>query len=146
MGKNRSAGQTNRVNRSQKKDTHSLYLQCFHQRSFQKFSEKSYKFKFRLFTDKRNLIWWKSLRVSFGQMVNYFMAVFIGNWIGNFRLVQWRKYNTIVNVDWTIRIAVKNTYSSLRIHFRALLSFSKYFDCNIHFLCFNTEVEHFSKL
>ena len=59
-GMNRSAGQTNRVNREavlvrfvcsalrfiphepRKKDTHSLYLQCFQQRLFLKFSEKSY--------------------------------------------------------------------------------------------------------
>ena len=58
-GMNRSAGQTNRVNREavlgwfvcsalrfiphepRKKDTHSLYLQCFQQRHFLKFSEKS---------------------------------------------------------------------------------------------------------
>ena len=62
-GMNRSAGQTNRVNREavlvrfvcsalrfiphepRKKDTHSLYLQCVQQRPFLKFSEKSYKFK-----------------------------------------------------------------------------------------------------
>ena len=60
---NRSAGQTIRVNREavlgrfvcsalrfiphepRKKDTHSLYLQCFQQRLFLKFSEKGYKFK-----------------------------------------------------------------------------------------------------
>ena len=60
---NRSAGQTNRVNREavlgrfvcsalrfiphepRKKDTHSLYLQCFQLRSFLKLSKKSYKFK-----------------------------------------------------------------------------------------------------
>ena len=66
-GMNRSKGQTNRVNCkvapihspwTQKKGTHSLYLQCFYQRSFLKFSEKSYKFKFLLFTDTLNLIWW----------------------------------------------------------------------------------------
>ena len=62
-GMNRSAGQTNRVNREavlgqfvcsalrfiphepRKKDAHSLYLQCFQQRLFLKFSEKGYKFK-----------------------------------------------------------------------------------------------------
>ena len=58
-GMNRSAGQTNRVSLraiclfrakihspwTQKKDTHSLYLQCFQQRPFLKFFDKSYKFK-----------------------------------------------------------------------------------------------------
>ena len=61
-GMNRNAGQTNRVNREAflvrfvcsalrfiprepRKKTHSLYLQCFQQRPFLKFSEKSYKFK-----------------------------------------------------------------------------------------------------
>ena len=62
-GMNRSVGQTNRVNREavlvrfvcsalrfiphepREKDTHSLYLQCFQQRPFLKFSEESYKFK-----------------------------------------------------------------------------------------------------
>ena len=44
---NRSAGQTNRVNREEprRKDTHSLYLQCLQQGLFLKFSEKSYEFK-----------------------------------------------------------------------------------------------------
>ena len=59
-GMNRSAGQTNRVNREavlerfvcsalrfiphepRKKDTHSLYLQCFQQGPFLKFSDKRY--------------------------------------------------------------------------------------------------------
>ena len=80
------------------KDTHSLYLQCFHQRSFLKFSEKSYKFKFLLFTDTLNLNWCKSLRVWFGKLANYFMTVFIGNWIKIFCKVQWRKYDTIANI------------------------------------------------
>ena len=62
-GINRSAGQTNHVNREavlgqfvgsalrfiphepRKKDTHSLYLQCFQQGPFFKFSDKHYKFK-----------------------------------------------------------------------------------------------------
>ena len=39
-----------------KKDPHSLYLQCFHQRSLRKFSENSNKCKFLLFTDTLNLI------------------------------------------------------------------------------------------
>ena len=61
---NRSAEQTNRVNREtvlvrfvcsallfvsheqRKKDTHSLYLQCLQQRSLLRFSEQSKKFKF----------------------------------------------------------------------------------------------------
>ena len=61
---NRSAEQTNRVNREavlvrfvcsalrfishelRKKDTHSLYLQCLQQRSILRFSEQSKKFKF----------------------------------------------------------------------------------------------------
>ena len=61
---NRSAEQTNRVNREavlvrfvcsalrfishepRKKDTHSLYLQCLQQKSLLKFSERSKKFKF----------------------------------------------------------------------------------------------------
>ena len=61
---NRSAEQTNRVNREavlvrfvcsalrfishepRKKDTHSLYLQCLQQRPLLKFSEQSKKFKF----------------------------------------------------------------------------------------------------
>ena len=117
-GMNRSAEQTNRVNHKtvhgrfvcsalrfiphepRKKDTHSLCLQCFHQRSFQKFSEKSYKFKFLLFMDTLNLIWCKSLSVWFGQLANYFMTLFIWNWIENFCMVQWRKYDTctIVNI------------------------------------------------
>ena len=59
-------------------DIYTLYLQCFHQRSFLKFSKKSYKFKFLLYTDKPNIIWCKSLRVLFGELVNYFMTVFIG--------------------------------------------------------------------
>ena len=60
---NRIAGQTNRVNREavlvrfvcsalrfiphepRKKDTHSLYLQCFQQGPFLQFSDKRYKFK-----------------------------------------------------------------------------------------------------
>ena len=104
-GTNRSAGQPNRVNREAvlgqfvcsalwfipyyiKKDNHSLYLQCFHQRFFPKFFEKSYKFKFLLFTDPLSLIWCKSLRLWFGPLANYFMNVFIGNWIENFRMVQ----------------------------------------------------------
>ena len=87
-GMNRTAGQTNCENREaflgrfvcsalrfiphepRKKDTHSLYFQCFNQRSFLKFSEKSYKFKFLLFTDTLNLIRCKSLRVWFGQLVD----------------------------------------------------------------------------
>ena len=62
-GMNRSAGQTNRVKREavllrfvcsalrfipheqKKKDTHSLYLQCFQQGPFLKLSNKRYKFK-----------------------------------------------------------------------------------------------------
>ena len=61
---NRSAEQTNRVNREavlvrfvcsalrfishepRQKDTHSLYLQCLQQKSLLKFSERSKKFKF----------------------------------------------------------------------------------------------------
>ena len=81
------------------KKTHSLYLQCFHQRTFIKHSEKSYKFKFLLFTGTLNLIWWKSLRTWSAQLTNYLMTVFIGNWIENFRMVQWRKYKTIVNIS-----------------------------------------------
>ena len=70
-GMNRSAGQTNRVNREavldrfvcsalrfiphepRKKDTHSLYLQCVQQRPFLNFSEKSYKFKILTVTDTK---------------------------------------------------------------------------------------------
>ena len=63
-GMNRSAGQTNRVNRfavlvqfvcsalrfippmnPEKKDTHSLYLQCFQQGAFLKFPDKHFEFK-----------------------------------------------------------------------------------------------------
>ena len=62
-GMNRSAGQTNRVNceavlgrfvcsalrfiphEPRKKDTYSLYLQCFQQGPFLKFSDKRYEFK-----------------------------------------------------------------------------------------------------
>ena len=80
---NRSAEQTNRVNREavlvrfvcsalrfishepRKKDTHSLYLQCLQQRFLLKFSEQSKKFKFpseignlTLFPDKsQNSAW-----------------------------------------------------------------------------------------
>ena len=64
-GMNPSVGQTNRMNRftvfgefvpgyysfPMKKDTHSLYLQCFQQRLFLKYSEKNYKFKIPAVTD-----------------------------------------------------------------------------------------------
>ena len=66
-----------------KRGNHSLYLQCFHQRSFLKFSEKSYKFKFLLFTGMLNLIWCRSLRMWFAQLMNYLLTVFIGNWLKN---------------------------------------------------------------
>ena len=90
------------------KGTHFLYLQCFHQRSFQKFSEKRYKFKLLLFTETLTLIWCKSLRVWFGQLANYFMTVLIGNRIENFRVGKWRKYDTIVNIKiWTIQTGME---------------------------------------
>ena len=51
------------------------YLQCFHQRSFIKFSEKSYKFKYLLFTGTLNLIWCKSPSVWSTLLTNYLMTV-----------------------------------------------------------------------
>ena len=57
---NRSAGQTNDLfvprydsfpMNPEKKDTHSLYLQCFQLRSFQKLFKKSYKLKISALTD-----------------------------------------------------------------------------------------------
>ena len=62
--------------------------------------------------------WCKSLRVWFGQLVNYFMTVFIGNWIENFCMVQWRKYNTIVNIKGYFHKAIAlSTYPSVIFFF-----------------------------
>ena len=90
-GMNRSAGQTNRVNREavldrfvcsalrfiphepRKKDTHSLYLQCVQQRPFLKFSEKSYKFKILTVTDTKLHLMYKSLRQWFGPTAELFV-------------------------------------------------------------------------
>ena len=92
---------------TQKKDTHSLYLKCFHQRSFIKLSEKTYKFKFLLFTGTLNLIGCKSLHAWFIQLPDYLLTEFIGNWIENFCMVQWKKYNTIVDISWWLYFSRK---------------------------------------
>ena len=53
----------------------------------------------------------------FGQLANYFMTVFIGNWIENFHNVQRRKYNTIVNIwlwnVWNDNIMESNSFTAL---------------------------------
>ena len=77
---NRSAGQTNRVNREAvlvrfvcsalrfiphepRKIRHSLYLQCFQQGLFLKFSDKRYKFKIPTATGTEYHFMYKSLRM-----------------------------------------------------------------------------------
>ena len=98
---NRSAEQTNRVNREdrssrdlfvphcgsfpmnrEKKDTHSLYLQCLQQRPLLKFSEQSKKFKFpaeighlTLFQDKTILAY--SFRQNSAGSCRRFCRLFI---------------------------------------------------------------------
>ena len=52
----------------------------------------------------------------FGQLANYFMTVFIGNWIEHFRLVQWKKYNTNVPVNistytWDLFTTLESPFS-----------------------------------
>ena len=101
-GMNRSAGQTNHVNREavlgwfvcsalrfiphepRKKDAHSLYLQCFQQGLFLKFSEKSYWFKFPQYR-ALNFIWCISYcTCDSAQPTNFLLTLFIGNWTENF--------------------------------------------------------------
>ena len=76
--------------------THSLYLQCFHQR--QNSLRKVKKFKFNLVMGTYNLFWCKSRHMWFAQLSNYLLTVLIENWIENFRMVQWRRYYIIVNI------------------------------------------------
>ena len=60
--------------------------------------------------------------LQFGQLVKYFMTVFIGNWIENFRMVQWRKYNTIEKIlycwcpDWSNVITEIQFCQNRKIH------------------------------
>ena len=85
---NRSAGQTNHSNReviwviylfcamihspwTQKKDIHSLYLQCFQQRLVLKFSEKGYKFKIPIVTGTL-------LHLMYGMVYQQIMGIPIG--------------------------------------------------------------------
>ena len=57
----------------EKKDTHSLYLQCFQQKPFLKFSEKSYKFKIPTVTAIDLHLMYKSLRKWFGPTAELFV-------------------------------------------------------------------------
>ena len=113
----RSAGKTNHVNCeaalgqfvffratihsswTQKKDTHSLYLQCFQQRPLLKFSEKSFKFKIptvtRPLTSFNVLITAHVIRPN-GR--TYCWLCSSGIELNNFSRVHWRKYDTIVNI------------------------------------------------
>ena len=64
-----------------KKDTHSLYLQCFQQRPFLKFSEKSFKFS----NGPSLHLTYLSLRMWFNPLPNSLLTLFIGNWTEKFQ-------------------------------------------------------------
>ena len=84
-----------------KKDTHSLYLQCFHKRPFLKFAKKSYKFKFALVMDTYNHIWCKSLCMWLAQLAGTTCRLCSSGIEPKiFHMVQWRRYYTIVNIRY----------------------------------------------
>ena len=102
------------MNQQKIKDSHALYLQCFHQRSFLKFSEKSYTFKFLLFMD---FIWCKSLTCDLANWRTTLWLCSSGIESKNFHKVQRRKYNTIVNIwlwnVWNDNIMKSNSFTAL---------------------------------
>ena len=130
-GMNRSTGQTNRVNReavlgrfvlfratihspwTQKKDTHSLYLQCFQQRTLSKIlREKIINSKF---PQKRalNFVWCiNQCAVIRSNCRTFCWLCSSGNELKNFSRVQRRKYVTIVNILYCFQLFYNQMNSS----------------------------------